>query len=109
VGVPTIRVERGGKKASRLTKFKVHLDGAPVGTLRRWGDHMEFEVTPGSHSLEVTSFGGMRGSTDIDIEAGETLDLMCGIRSVVGTQLKWMAGGDALAIWEADGPSSDGR
>lgn len=98
----TIRVERAGKKASRFNTFKVLLDDEQVGELPRWGDRLEIEVAPGTHRLEVKAFGGVRGAAEIEVSDGETIDLQCGYPSVVGSQLKWMAGGGALAFWETD-------
>jgi hypothetical protein len=100
--MPKIRVERAGKKASRLNKFKVLVDDAPVGVLPKWGDGLEIEVTPGTHTLEVTAFGGVRGSADVEVSDGESLQLQCGYPSMLGSQLKWMTGGDALAFWEPE-------
>ncbi len=100
--MPIVRVERAGKKASRFNKFKLIVDGQQRGTLAKWGDRLEIEVTPGAHRLEVRAFGGVNGSAEVELRDGETLDLQCGYPSMLGSQLKWMGGGDALAFWELD-------
>lgn len=39
----TLKLERGGKKASLMNKFKVLIDGKQVGELKKYGHSAEFD------------------------------------------------------------------
>ncbi len=78
-----LKLERGGKKASLMNKFKVFVDGDQVGDLKRYGHSAEFDLQPGTHTLTVKAFGGVKGEAEIEVGRGETLDLVVGYPSFV--------------------------
>jgi len=97
--VATLKLERGGKKASLMNKFKVLIDDKQVGELKKFGNSADFEVNPGSHVVTVKAFGGVRGSAQIDFGEGEVVDLVCGYPSFIGGMLDGMSGQDSLGFW----------
>ncbi len=78
-----LRLERGGKKASLMNKFKVFIDGDHVGDLKKYGHSAEFEIQPGTHTVTVKAFGGVQGVAEIEVGGDETLDLVVGYPSFV--------------------------
>jgi hypothetical protein len=101
--VATLRLERGGKKASLINKFKVLVDDQQVGELTKWGNSGEYEVNSGLHVVTVKAFGGVRGSAQIEFVDGEVVDLVCGYPTFVGGMLDGMSGQDALGFWVREG------
>lgn len=79
----TLRLERGGKKASLMNKFKVSIDGEHVGDLRKYGHSAEFDVQPGTRTVTVRAFGGVKGEAEIEFAEGDLMDLVVGYPSFV--------------------------
>ena len=96
-----LRLERGGKKASLMNKFKVIIDGDHVGDLKKYGHAAEFDLQPGTHTVTVKAFGGVKGEAEITLANNETLDLMVGYPSFVIAMIQGvttMTG--TLGFWE---------
>lgn len=72
-----LKLERAGKRM-RSKKFRVLIDGDEVGTLQKWGDSDEFKVAPGSHTVNIKSFGAKTGSLGVDFTDDGIVDLLCG-------------------------------
>ena len=72
-----LKLERAGKRM-RSKKFRVLIDGDEVGTLQKWGDSDEFKVGPGSHTVNIKSFGAKTGSLGVDFTDDGIVDLLCG-------------------------------
>ena len=79
----SLKLERGGKKASLMNKFKVFIDGDHVGDLKKYGHSSEFEIQPGTHTVTVKAFGGVKGEAEIEVADDEALDLVVGYPSFV--------------------------
>jgi hypothetical protein len=101
--VATLKLERGGKRASLMNKFKVFIDGDHVGDLKKYGHSAEFEVQSGAHVVTVKAFGGVTGEAEIEFAEGETMDLMVGYPSfVLGVIQGVTAITGTLGFWERD-------
>lgn len=77
----TLQLQRGGKRASLMNKFKVFINGSHVGDLKKYGHSAEFEVQPGTHTVTVKAFGGVNGEAEIEVAENETMDLVVGYPS----------------------------
>lgn len=100
----TLKLERGGKKASLMNRFKVYIDGNHVGDLKKWGHSAEFDLEPGEHTLLVKAMGGVRGEADFAVGADETLDLVVGYPSLVLGVIQGVTSmTGTLAYWEREG------
>lgn len=98
-----LRLERGGKKASLMNKFKVFIDGDHVGDLKKYGHSAEFDVEPGSHSLMVKAMGGVKGEAEIAVGADEAPDLVVGYPSLVLGVIQGVTSmTGTLAFWERE-------
>ncbi len=99
----TLKLERGGKKASLMNKFKVFIDGDHVGELKKYGHSAEFEVQSGTHVVTVKAFGGVKGEAEIEFAEDGTQDLMVGYPSLVAGLIEGMATGKStLGFWERE-------
>lgn len=97
----TLKLERGGKKASLMNKFKVLVDDQQVGELKKYGHVGEYELAAGSHVITVKAFGGVRGAAEVEFAEGEVVELVCGYPTFVGGLLDGMSGRDSLGFWLA--------
>lgn len=58
-------------------------------------------MSPGTHTVTVKAFGGVKGTAEVDLVEGEVLDLICGYPSFVGGLIEGMSTGKAtLGFWE---------
>lgn len=63
-----LKIERGGKHASFLSKFRISVDGEEVAKLGH-GKSAAIEVDPGTHSIHVHSIG-TDGGTEVEVPEG---------------------------------------
>lgn len=74
-----LKIERGGRHMSFLSKFKISVDGTEVAKLGH-GKSETIEVDPGKHTVAVHSVG-TDGSTEVDVPDGG-LELIVGYKAV---------------------------
>jgi hypothetical protein len=72
-----LRIRRTVSYADRLRAYHVHLDGRSIGTLNA-GENCEFDIAPGSHSLEVRIDWCTSPLRMFQVKLGEKVEYECG-------------------------------
>ena len=72
-----IRLRRDSRDwTERLRAYRVLLDGAPAGTIRR-GATIELDVEPGLHHVQVAIDWGRSPRLELELAAGDDVGLRC--------------------------------
>lgn len=86
VRLAELKVERGGHKVAFLSKFHVTVDGEEVAQLKH-GESTTVDVTPGSHTVQVSASGLSDGSSEIEVPEDGTV-VVAGSRKSIGSAAK---------------------
>ncbi|WP_442485190.1 hypothetical protein [Aeoliella sp. SH292] len=74
-----LRIARRSHWLDRSRDYHVQLDGRSLGTLNS-GETLEFDIPPGSHSLEVRVGKCTSPLRMLNLKEGETVAFECGCR-----------------------------
>jgi len=64
------------RKADLWRAYKVHIDGEPVGKLRR-REAQTYDVPPGAHAVRVTIDWATSPTVEVQLAAGDHVELVC--------------------------------
>jgi hypothetical protein len=64
------------RKADLWRAYKVHIDGEPVGKLRR-REAQTYDVPPGAHAVHLTIDWASSPTVEVQLAAGDHVELIC--------------------------------
>lgn len=64
------------RKADLWRAYKVHIDGEPVGKLRR-REAQTYDVPPGAHAVHLTIDWARSPTVEVELAAGDHVELIC--------------------------------
>jgi len=93
-----IRVDReAGRLVDRLRAYKVVLDGAVVGRVKR-GESLVFDTSPGHHELHLAIDWGRSPKLELELSAGQETHVRCWPRANPLLVIYWITLGRARYI-----------